>query len=121
MRSQVALSTGLCFLVLAYRCMCALECVHVCVCACAHAGLQSSDPFSTPVIDLGYYQGEGVADLHTLREGLRIARRIAAETPLAKYLIEEAAPGPAATSDADLDAFIRKTTCSGNALVGTCR
>ncbi|KAL6758730.1 GMC oxidoreductase-domain-containing protein [Haematococcus lacustris] len=84
-------------------------------------GLKSSDPFAAPAVDIGYYSGAGEKDLITLREGLKIARRIAEASPLSEYGTSERYPGPRATSDADLDEFIRKTTCSGNALVGTCR
>lgn len=85
------------------------------------AELRSSDPYINPNIELGYFAGEGEADLVTLREGIKLSRHIAAQSPLAKYITEERYPGARSSSDADLDDFIRSTTCSGNALVGTCR
>jgi hypothetical protein len=37
------------------------------------------------------------------------------------YKLQEGYPGPSIQEDADIDDFIRRSTCSGNALVGTCR
>jgi choline dehydrogenase-like flavoprotein len=89
------------------------------------AGLSSPDPLAQPSIDLGYFSGPGgAADLGTLRCGLRLARDIAGRGPLGSYITEERFPGPAAgdwSSDAQLDEFIRRSACSGNALVGTCK
>ena len=61
------------------------------------------------------------ADIATLREGIKLSRRIAESQPLGKYLNAEAYPGSGRNGDADLEEFIRKTAHSGNALVGTCR
>lgn len=47
----------------------------------------------------------------TLREGLKLSRRICEASPLSKYIVEERYPGSASTTDADLDDFIRATTC----------
>jgi hypothetical protein len=38
-----------------------------------------------------------------------------------QYVLDEKYPGPRADSDAALEEFIRRTACSGNALVGTCK
>ncbi|KAF5834678.1 GMC oxidoreductase-domain-containing protein [Dunaliella salina] len=84
-------------------------------------GLRSTDPFANPAIDLNYYSDPEGADIRTLREGIRLARNIFRQQPLASYIKEEKWPGPQVQEDADLDAFIRSSTCSGNALVGTCR
>jgi len=84
-------------------------------------GLRSRDPFSAPAIDLNYYSDPEGADIRTVREGIRMARNIFQQQPLASYIVEERWPGPQVQDDADLDAFIRSSTCSGNALVGTCR
>lgn len=47
--------------------------------------------------------------------------RLAEAGPLGKYITHETFPGPNAHTDADLEDYIRKTACSGNALVGTCK
>ena len=51
-----------------------------------HAGLRSSDPYSSPLIDLAYFNDPEGADMRTLREGLRIVRSIAQQQPLAGYI-----------------------------------
>jgi len=48
------------------------------------------------------------ADLATLRAGVRLARELAALQPFARSLGRETVPGPDATSDGDIDAFIRR-------------
>lgn len=52
--------------------------------ACVHVGLKSTDPFTAPAININYFSDP--SDMATLREGVRIARDIAAASPLAKYL-----------------------------------
>lgn len=59
-------------------------------------------------------------DLPTLRNGLRLARDVAAQRPLDRFRGVELAPGPAATSDADLDAYIRRTTITAHHPAATC-
>lgn len=55
--------------------------------ACALcAGLASTDPFAAPAININYFSDP--ADLDTMREGVRLARRIVSEGPLAKYINE---------------------------------
>ena len=62
--------------------------------------LASPDPAAPPKIAPNYLATE--EDRRVAVEGLRLARRIAAQAPLAKYHPEEFRPGPAATSDEDL-------------------
>ena len=54
------------------------------------------------------------------REGIRLSRRIAAQTALAEVISRELHPDASATSDAQIDAYIRDTVHSGNANVGSC-
>jgi len=84
-------------------------------------GIKSTDPFIAPAININYFSDKEGADLATLREGLRLSRKIARADPLGRYVTDEAYPGPARQDDAGLDEYIRKTAHSGNALVGTCR
>lgn len=51
-------------------------------------GLRSSDPFANPAIDLNYYSDAEGADLQTLREGIRLAREVFAQEPLAQHIRE---------------------------------
>jgi fatty acid photodecarboxylase len=75
---------------------------------------------SAPAIDLAYLSDAAGADAATLRAGLRLSRRLA-DSPAWKGMLEkELHPGRARDSDADLDAYVKETLHSGNALVGTC-
>jgi choline dehydrogenase/4-pyridoxate dehydrogenase len=60
-------------------------------------------------------------DWRTLRAGLRFAREVARQRPLAPYVAAELAPGPGKASDADLDAHIRATAITVHHPLGTCR
>jgi choline dehydrogenase len=81
--------------------------------------LRSADPLDAPLIDPAYMtQPE---DLALQIEGMREARRIAAAEPLALHLNGELAPGPTATTDADLERHIRSTGACIFHPVGTCR
>lgn len=56
-----------------------------------------------------------------MRAGLRLVRELARQAPLAPFLGEEISPGPACTSEADLDAHVRATMITVHHPVGTCR
>lgn len=83
--------------------------------------LRSSDPWDAPLFDPAFLSDDGGADAATLRNGLRLSRELAAAPALAALLEEEMHPGAAATSDDELDAYIRLTLHSGNAVVGSAR
>ncbi len=82
-------------------------------------GLRSADPLAPPAIRGNYYGAEN--DRRSMREAIRITRRIFAEPACAPYTGEELAPGAAAKSDAELDAFVRRTGYTILHPVGTCR
>ncbi|GFR43618.1 hypothetical protein Agub_g4717 [Astrephomene gubernaculifera] len=81
-------------------------------------GLKAADPFINPAININYFSAP--EDLATLKAGLRLARDIARQEPLRKYLEEETFPGERASSEQDLEDYLRRTAHSGNALVGSC-
>jgi 4-pyridoxate dehydrogenase len=81
--------------------------------------LVSGDPAAAPRIKLDVLTEE--SDWDTLRAGLRIARSLGAQKPVARFVKEETVPGSTRTSDEDLDQHIRKTTITAHHLVGTCR
>jgi choline dehydrogenase-like flavoprotein len=81
----------------------------------------SSDPYDKPRITSGYFSDPSGADLAALRRGIRAARQLAGAPALAKLVAEEVHPGPAVESDNDIEAYIKKYVCSGNALTGTCK
>lgn len=60
-------------------------------------------------------------DLRVLREGFRRAREVGMQKPLDPYRGAEISPGPDVRSDAEIDAFIRKTGATAYHSVGTCR
>jgi len=55
-----------------------------------------------------------------LREGFRLARHIAYQQPLDRFRSAETAPGPSHTSDAEIDAYIRKTAITAHHPAATC-
>jgi fatty acid photodecarboxylase len=60
-------------------------------------------------------------DMATLVAGLHLSRKIAAQTPFDQYRGNEVYPGAEATTDADLEEYVRQSCHTANAMVGTCR
>lgn len=68
--------------------------------------LASSNPRDKPRIVTGYFQDE--RDLVTLREGLKLSRKLAHASVFQEYLAEEVFPGASVQTDAELDNYIRE-------------
>jgi choline dehydrogenase-like flavoprotein len=83
--------------------------------------LKSDDPFDSPLIKSGYLTDEEGRDLMSLKNGIEVARKIAATGVMANLLDGEVFPGDDISSPAAIEEYIRKTVHSSNALVGTCR
>jgi choline dehydrogenase-like flavoprotein len=81
--------------------------------------LRSSDPLAQPMLQDVHLSDD--ADVATLREGIKLGRQLLAAKSFDQYRDEEVYPGVAVQSDEDIDAYVRKTTHSANALVGSCR
>jgi choline dehydrogenase len=81
--------------------------------------LRSPDPFDTPAIFANYLATEG--DRQALREGVRIARRVAGQRALEPFRREEYSPGAQVQTDEELDAWIRREGETLYHPVGTCR
>jgi choline dehydrogenase-like flavoprotein len=81
--------------------------------------LRSADPRDKVKIFQNFLQTE--TDRITLREGVRMIRRVAAEAPLSKLLGEEKTPGKHVQSDAEIDAHIRATSATAHHPCGTCK
>ena len=67
--------------------------------------LASADPLTAPVMRLNGLKED--IDRKVFRESIRITREIAAQSAFDRLRGPEVAPGPDATSDDDLDAFVR--------------
>ena len=80
--------------------------------------LRSANPFDPPRIVTRYFSAPN--DLPTLRQGFKIAREVAAQPPLDPYRGAETSPGPSVKTDAEIDAWIRKTTITAHHPASTC-
>lgn len=60
------------------------------------------------------------ADRETLKQGVRISRKLAEANAWKGMIKSEMHPGASVETDADLDQYIADSMHSGNALVGTC-
>ena len=70
--------------------------------------LRSADPIEAPDIDPRYFVSDpSGGDIATLIEGVRVNRRIAAQSPLKEILTEELAPSGEAQSDDEIAYYIR--------------
>jgi 4-pyridoxate dehydrogenase len=81
--------------------------------------LASADPTVAPRIQQNFLATD--YDRAALRRSVRLVRDIAREPPLAPFIANETAPGPGDTSDAAIDAFIRRTAITVHHPAGTCR
>jgi len=82
-------------------------------------GLRSADPMDDPAIFANYLSAE--EDRRALREGVKMMRAVAQQAALKPYVCGEHAPGPAVQSDAEIDAWIRRSAETIYHPVGTCR
>ncbi|HEY8571467.1 choline dehydrogenase [Phenylobacterium sp.] len=82
-------------------------------------GLKSADPLDDPAIFANYLSAE--EDRRAIREGVKMMREVAAQAALDPYRGAEYSPGEAVKTDAELDAWIRRTAETIYHPVGTCR
>ena len=81
--------------------------------------LQSSDRNDRPLIDFRYFTDP--YDESILVEGLKMARRVANETPLRGWIKRELFPGIEVQSDSDISAYARKVAGTVYHPAGTCK
>ena len=81
--------------------------------------LAGADPHAAPLIDPAVLSVESA--IEPLVRAIKLARRILASPPFARYRATEVAPGPAVQSDADIADFIRGASYTVHHQVGTCR
>ena len=82
-------------------------------------GLKSADPLADPAIFGNYLSAE--EDRRAIREGVKMMREVARQSALDPYRSEEYSPGEAVQTDAEIDAWIRKTAETIYHPVGSCR
>jgi choline dehydrogenase len=82
-------------------------------------GLSSSDPLADPAIFANYLSTE--EDRRALRQGVRMMREVAKQAALKPFVTAEFAPGEAVQTDAEIDAWIRRSAETIYHPVGTCR
>ena len=81
--------------------------------------LKSTDPLSAPLIQPNYLEAE--EDRRALREGVKIAREVFAQSAFDPYRGPELMPGAPVQSDAQLDGFVRRSAETIYHPVGTAR
>jgi choline dehydrogenase len=80
--------------------------------------LDSPDPLAPPRILFDFLRTE--YDIRALTTAIRLCREIAGQPALRPYIDHETAPGPATSSDADIEAFVRQTGISNHHPSSTC-
>ncbi len=81
--------------------------------------LVSADPRQAPRIRQNFLAAD--TDWKTLRAGLRMAREVCRQGPMAPFSAREIAPGAGAATDAELDAHIRTDSITVHHPLGTCK
>jgi choline dehydrogenase len=84
-----------------------------------YIALRSTDPADHPMVQPNYFTAPEEA--RALREAVRIVRRVIAQQPFDRYRGEDLAPGAAVQSDADIDAFLRRSATGLFHPVGSAR
>lgn len=84
-----------------------------------HVRLGSADPLAAPVITANYLQE--ASDVRALARGVHLARFFAEQAVYDPLRGEELEPGNAATSDSDLERFVRRAADTIYHGAGTCR
>lgn len=84
-----------------------------------HIRLRSADPAAHPEMQPCYLAtGQ---DRHEMRDAVTLTREIFAQSAFDRFRGVEIQPGPAARSDAEIDAFVRAKSDSAYHPCGTCR
>ncbi|HEX4008671.1 MAG TPA: GMC oxidoreductase [Solirubrobacteraceae bacterium] len=83
--------------------------------------IESPDPDRPPLIDYGYFTDPEGHDEAVLLAGMRMARRVAATQPMARWVAREVFPGPEVQSDAELSELARAAHHTVYHVCGTCR
>jgi choline dehydrogenase len=82
-------------------------------------GLKSADPLADPEIFANYLSAD--EDRRAIREGVKMMRDVAAQAAFDPYRGAEFSPGDSVRSDAEIDAWVRRSAETIYHPVGTCR
>jgi choline dehydrogenase-like flavoprotein len=80
--------------------------------------LRSADPFAPPRICYNFFSAPD--DLPRLRQGFKLARVVAYQRALEPFRGAEVSPGVAVQTDAEIDAWLRRTVITAHHPAGTC-
>jgi 4-pyridoxate dehydrogenase len=80
--------------------------------------LRSTNPSDPPRIVYNFFSAPD--DLPRLREGFKRGRIVAYQQAMNAFRDSETSPGPQVKTDADIDAFIRRTAITAHHPCGTC-
>ena len=80
--------------------------------------LRSRDPRDPPRIVYNFFTAPD--DLPRLREGFKRARDVAYQKAMEPYRGKELSPGPAVKTDAEIDAWLKRTAITAHHPCGTC-
>ncbi|WEW59045.1 hypothetical protein PRK78_004513 [Emydomyces testavorans] len=81
--------------------------------------LTSSDPSVKPALDFRYFTDPEGYDAATIVYGLKVARKIAQESPFKEWIKREVAPGPSVNTDEELSEYGRRVAHTVYHPVGT--
>ena len=80
--------------------------------------LRSADPSAPVRIVQNFLATEN--DVRTIREGVKLGRDLASRNGIAPFRGRETAPGPDCRTDAEIDAFVRRTAITAHHPCATC-
>jgi len=83
-----------------------------------HIHIKSSDPNAAAEMDPNVF--DHPFDLELLAEMFKFSRKLASTQPFKDMIVDEAFPGPAAVTDADIKGYIKKGAVSTWHTAGTC-
>jgi len=87
--------------------------------SCGRVRLASNNAHTKPIIHGNYLQHP--EDLQTLREGIKLGRKLGESQEWGLYRGTEVFPGKNIQTDDQIDDYIRNTLHTANALTGTCK
>ena len=83
-----------------------------------HLRLASDDPFAKPRIQLNLMESR--KDVDALIRSVKLIRELYETAPLSDLVSREISPGAGVDSDADIEAFLRRTLATSHHAVGSC-